>query len=242
MSGKGSGRIATTPDELVAFVSEASNDIVRVIDLERFVATDTLAAGRMPGDLCVSPDGRRLYVANAGDISVTDLELPAEVLRINVNGTPGGIVIAPDGQRAFVSISDRGAVGVLDVVENRFLEELALAEDRTTSIHLAPDGDLYSTTTTSLVEIDPERNLVVRSLKVGEETSALGLTPDGAWAYVGAVEPNTFVPGLAVVNLATWEVAGRIRGLPSRSGLPFVDSDHGSARWPGCFCITLVLP
>lgn len=73
MPGNGSGRIATTPDESVAFVSEASNDIVRVIDLDRFVATGTLAVGRMPGDLCVSPDGRQLYVANAGDISVIDL-------------------------------------------------------------------------------------------------------------------------------------------------------------------------
>ena len=208
------GRVVLSSDERTAYLSEQQNNIVRVIDLDLQAATDTVVTGNGPGDVGLTPDGRWLYTLNATDISVVDLSQPAEVLRIEVSGLPGSIEISADGRRAYYSVVNRGAVGVLDLATNQIVGEIALDATGARDLKLSIDGSrLYVNAGTALVEIDLERNLVVRSLRVGEATSALGLTPDGVWAYVGTLESGLFRPVVAVVDLAAWEVVGRIQGL-----------------------------
>jgi len=208
------GRVALSSDERFVYLGEQQNDLIRVIDLELQIAIDTVAVGNNPADLGLAPGGRWLYVLNATDISVVDLSQPAEVLRVNVSGVPGSIEISADGRFAYYSVVNRGAVGVLDVATNQIVGEIAIDAPGATDLKLSIDGRrLYVNAGTSLVEIDTERNLVVRSLRVGEATSALGLTPDGVWAYVGTLESAIFRPVVAVVDLAAWEVVGRIQGL-----------------------------
>ncbi len=208
------GRLAISSDQRTAYLGEQQNDLIRVIDLDLQMTVDTVSVGRGPGDVGLSPGGRWLYVLNAGDISVVDLSQPAEVLRIDVNGVPGSIDIAVDGRQAYYTLVDRGAVGVLDLSTNQIIGEIALDAREANDLRLSIDGErLYVSAERSLIEIDSQRNLVVRSLVIGGGTSAIGLTPDGVWAYVGALEPNILRPVVAVVDLVAWEVVGRIQGL-----------------------------
>ena len=164
--------------------------------------------------MAVSPDGRWLYVANARDISVVDLARNKEVLRIDVDGSLNSIVIDPTGNRAYYSVVSRATVGVLDIGTNAIVGEIQLEGDDVNGLELSQDGTrLFVNTTTSLVEIDVTRNLVIRSLAFADGTSTIGITPDGLFAYVGSLEPFIFEAVVAVIDLTAWRLLGRIRGF-----------------------------
>jgi DNA-binding beta-propeller fold protein YncE len=212
--GTASGQLVLHPDETFAYAAEITNDLIRVIDLNAQAVVDTIAVGNRPGKMAVSQDGRWLYVANASDISVVDLNQNTEVLRLDIDGSLNAIVIDPTGSRAYYSVTNRATVGVLDVGTNTIVGEIQLEGDDVNDIKLSPDGSrLYVNTTRALVELNVSRNLVVRSLEFAAGTSTIGITPDGLFAYVGSLEPLIFDPVVAVINLTQWRLIGRIRGF-----------------------------
>ena len=212
--GTSSGQLALHPDETFAYAAEFGNNLIRVIDLSARAVVDTISVGNRPGRMAVSPDGRWLYVANARDISVVDLARNKEVLRIDVDGSLNSIVIDPTGNRAYYSVVSRATVGVLDIGTNAIVGEIQLEGDDVNGLELSQDGTrLFVNTTTSLVEIDVTRNLVIRSLAFADGTSTIGITPDGLFAYVGSLEPFIFEPVVAVIDLTSWRLLGRIRGF-----------------------------
>ena len=75
----------------------------------------------LPGQVAISPNGRRAYVANSGDLegletpggsSITPVNLVTHrALRpIRLPGQPGGIALIDHGARLLVSLMDKGAV------------------------------------------------------------------------------------------------------------------------------------
>jgi YVTN family beta-propeller protein len=210
----GPGRMAVAPGDRTAYVGEQSNDVVKVVDLVGRQTVDTIAVGDGPGAIAVSPDGRRVVVMNRQTVSVLDAAAGSEVARLNAGGVPGEVALTSDGKRAYFTFFDRAALGVVDLSRNEIVGEIALEGSEAAGLAFSPDGTrLYVANTTSLVEIDPKRNLILRSLAVGAQTSVVAISPDGRYAYVGALEANVFVPGLAVVDLPAWRVVGRIRGF-----------------------------
>jgi hypothetical protein len=226
--GTTSGQLVLHPDETFAYAAEPGNDLIRVIDLAAQAAVDTILVGNRPRKMAVSPDGRWLYVANAGDISVVDLTRNAEVFRVEVDGSLDAIVIEPTGSRAYYSVVDRATVGVLDIGTNVIVGEIQLEGDDVNDMQLSQDGTrLFVNTTTSLVELDVTRNLVIRSLAIADITSAVGITPDGLFAYVGSLEPLIFEPVVAVIDLTEWRFLGRIRGFVFPQQIAFRRTSFG---------------
>ncbi len=68
-----------------------------------------------------SPDGRYLYVVNAGsnDVSVIDLTTGLAAGHIQVGDNPRGIAVAPDGERAYVANLLSDDISVLNLKFNR---------------------------------------------------------------------------------------------------------------------------
>ncbi|MGH3257664.1 MAG: YncE family protein, partial [Streptosporangiaceae bacterium] len=72
------------------------------------VATNTagrpIPAGREPGAMAITPDGKTLYVADVGSDTVTPISVATNTAgpRITVGPAPDEIVITPDGKRAYV--------------------------------------------------------------------------------------------------------------------------------------------
>ena len=212
--GTSSGQLVLNKDETLAYAGEVGNDLIRVIDLIAQAAVDTIVVGNRPGKMAISPNGRWLYSANVSDISVVDLNQNAEVLRIDIDGSLNAIVIAPTGDRAYYSVVNRTTVGVIDTGTNAIIGEIQLEGEDVNDMKLSADGTrLLVNTSTSLVELDVARNLVVRSLMMAEGTSTLGITPDGLFAYIGSLEPLIFEPSVAVIDLSAWRLLGRIKGF-----------------------------
>lgn len=94
-----------------AFVTNAGDNAVAVVDLAVKKVERTIATGRSPHGLRVSPDGRELYVANVGDgsLSVIDTEKLIEVTRIPVGRTPVQVGFTPDGLASMSRCATRTA-------------------------------------------------------------------------------------------------------------------------------------
>ncbi len=116
--------------------------IVNVLDLstlkllvqERITLDTADQPVNMPFAVVISPDGKTLYLANAGsnDLSVIDLATNQGIAHIYVGANPRGIAITPDGTRVFVNNVLDGTLSVVDtktlaIVETVILTNIPLA-------------------------------------------------------------------------------------------------------------------
>jgi YVTN family beta-propeller protein len=65
------------------------------VDPQTLRVTNTIPVGKRPWGLAISPDGRRLYVANgpSDDVSVIDLEAEKELKRVKAGQGPWGVTV-----------------------------------------------------------------------------------------------------------------------------------------------------
>ena len=108
---------------------------LRLIIRERVTLDTADRPVNMPFAVALSPDGKMLYLANAGsdDLSVIDLSTNQGVAHISVGANPRGIAISPEGARVFVNNVLDGTLSVIDtgtltVVETITLTDIPLAE------------------------------------------------------------------------------------------------------------------
>jgi YVTN family beta-propeller protein len=113
--GHGSEGFDVSPDGKEAWVANAGDGTISVIDLAAKRVVETINAD-VPGAnrLKFTPDGRRVLVT-AGTLVVLDAATRTVVKRLSdVRGT-GGILMQPDGARAYVACSPVGYVAVIDL-------------------------------------------------------------------------------------------------------------------------------
>jgi YVTN family beta-propeller protein len=89
----------------VAVVDTTSNELIRVIK-----------AGSDPEQFDISPDGKRLFVANedAATLSVIDIDRGSAIASIPVGREPEGVGITPNGQWVLVTNESDNSVSMVD--------------------------------------------------------------------------------------------------------------------------------
>jgi len=98
---------------------------IAVIDTATFTVAARWATEEHPNELLLSPDSRRLFVANANRNTVTVLDtatgLPIETLLAELTpstppgNTPNALALSPDGHRLFVANANINAISVFDI-------------------------------------------------------------------------------------------------------------------------------
>ena len=129
----------------------------------------------------VSPDGRELWAANAGDGTVTVIDIPEKKVTGHIDaGVPGAnrLKFTLDGKRVLISSLRTGQVTVLDVASRRVIDRIKVGNGAA-GILMQPDGDR------AYVACSPDRNVAVidlHTLKIAGRIQT-GAGPDGmAWA------------------------------------------------------------
>lgn len=166
--------------------------------------------------LAVSRDGRTVWAADTGATTISahrarDLN---RLRSIDVGDAPLDIAISPTGRDALVTTGfyDRPDLVVVDLVADKLIGRMH-AGAAARSVAFAPNGTAYvagGADTGRLLRIDPRRGRVEASVDVGSNPRGLAFTPHGRYALV-ALNGQAQV---AVVELATHEVVGRIATAP----------------------------
>jgi len=130
--GRGSEGFDVSPDGKQAWVANAQDGTVSIIDLSTKAVTTTLAAN-VPGAnrLKFTPDGRLVLVTPGSALVILDAATHKEVKRLpSVHGS-GGIQMQPDGARAYVACGRDGYVAVIDLKTLEMVGKIEVA---------SPDG------------------------------------------------------------------------------------------------------
>ena len=147
-----------------------------------WVAT-VLPTGQGGEGFDVSPDGKEAWVANAGDGTITIIDLAAkrvaETLNVNVKSA-NRLKFTPDGKRVFVSMLGQPDVIVLDAATHKAVKRIPIGHGAA-GILMQPDG------ARAYVACTPDNYVAVIDLKTLEVVGRIdaGGNPDGlAWAII----------------------------------------------------------
>ncbi|WP_218010408.1 bifunctional YncE family protein/alkaline phosphatase family protein [Actinomadura chibensis] len=223
--------VAWSPDGGHAYASAGGNNKIRVYDAAGGTLTEKASialpttnpdgqkVNMFPAGLAVTPDGKRLLVADqqADALSVVDLAT-GKAETTAVGHRPYGVALGKDGKTAYVANQGAASVSVVDVsgtaptvVGNvptgTHPNKVSLSADGSRAFVTAGDGDEADV-------VDTARNKVVQKIDlspyngapIGSNPVASAPSPDGRLLYVA----NSGNNDVAVVDLRRGRVTGMI--------------------------------
>ena len=226
IDASGATDVAITPDGGRALVVVAQEPFVYMLDLAKHRVSSRIRLPRCCSELIkVTPDGARAVVATVGHnaVWVVDLNshrvLGAPVL---LNDDPDAMALSSDGKLAYLLSGRPGenALSIIDVATcsllgtpisvyagncdcpNRFI---AITPDGKRA-YLVNGGNMHAPLPAAAVRmVDLVQGRLMRApVEAGDSPSSLGLTADGARAYVLSSGAGT----ISTVDLATNQLVG----------------------------------
>ncbi len=162
-----------------------------------------IGVGTTPIPIAITPDGKRAYVANyeENSVSVIDTETNAVIgSPIKVGIEPWGIAITPDGKDAYVANEQEESVSVIDTETNQVVGAPITVGSEPYVVTITPDGKTayvanFGTDTVSV--IDTQTNEVEGSpITVGDAPAAIAIPP--AQAPVASFSAPAAIAGVPV--------------------------------------------
>jgi YVTN family beta-propeller protein len=170
-----------------------------------------IPVGREPFGLAFSPDGRRLFVANAQSREISVIDTTRHRLTQNIavpSELPVWVAAAPDGTYIYVTNERSNDVTVIASTSNRVVGRIPV-EKGPAGIAVSPDSRyayVANEGSNDVSLIDLQREVVVNTIPVGSVPQGLALSPDGAWVYVANFGSNS----VSAIAAARNEVAAEI--------------------------------
>lgn len=114
--GHGSEGFDVSQDTKEAWVANAGDGTISIIDIAAKQVTATLAAN-VPGAnrLKFTPDGKLVLVSAGPDLVILDAATHQVIKRLTTGHDSGGVLIQPDGARAYESCGSDNYVAVIDL-------------------------------------------------------------------------------------------------------------------------------
>lgn len=225
--GNHPAHVVTDAEGRLAFVTNAGDDTVSVVDLAAQEVVGTIATGDYPHGLRARPQTDELYVANVedGTVSVIDIAQQAEVARIPVGTAPVQVGFLPDGSRAYVSLRDEDAVAVIDTATREVVAKIPVGNGPI-QVHATPDGrsvyvanEGFEDEPSNLVSvIDTATESVVATIPVGDGPHGVSVSDEAAFVT------NIREDSLSVIDLASHDILAT---------MPVGDGPNGIVYVPG---------
>jgi YVTN family beta-propeller protein len=202
--------------ERLLIVTNSFDDDVSVFRMTNAAgasAVKTIATGKRPTEVCISSDGRRGYVSNAGDgtVTVLDLDALAAVAVISHPGlkVPDGCATSPDSKKLYVADQGANRVFVVATDTNKVVKEVDAGEEPR-RIVVARDGTVYVSSEkrgVSVLRATDDSFVVTR--KVGRGPRAMAFTPDQKTLLVASVDDDA----VSFVDGSSGEIQNTIGGV-----------------------------
>ncbi|MFN0088295.1 MAG: bifunctional YncE family protein/alkaline phosphatase family protein [Blastocatellia bacterium] len=163
-----------------------------------------------PAGITVTPDGKRLYVAEnlTHKVAVVNLADGSVVTKIDVGEYPYDCQVSPDGRRVYVSIWGGRSVAVLDTTDNRVIggiqtgdhpNDLELTRDgRTLYVANANSNTVSVIDTAQMKEIEAISTALHPKSPIGSTPNAIALSPNERTLYIANADNNN----VAIANVS----------------------------------------
>ncbi len=213
-------------------------------------STAPISMGSFAGDIAMSPDGKRAYVAVADGIGVIETASGklVETFSSAAPGTGlGRIAVSPDGKRLYVA--DPGGIRIVDAFTGQLTENVELDRDNyPLTLAISPDGHKLYVNASSLsgpsavITVDTKTNQVSARTSLAplgvRDLSQISVSPDGSRVYinggyggVGVVDTSTNTLPVIPSVLPTFDGGGGIQVSPDGRHLyTYGNSEMGSDR------------
>lgn len=168
--------------------------------------------------LVLTPDEKKIYVANIGSGSVTVIDVAKdEIKQIETDDGCEGMDITPDGKYVWVGNRAADNISVIDTKTDTVIETVP-CKGFPIRVKATPDGKhvLVSCATANEVAVFDAKTYKEKT-RINTGTAPIGVlvTPDGKRAYVANTRANT----VTVLDLGTWEMIGKIKAGNTPDGL-----------------------
>lgn len=215
-----------------AFVTNAADDAVSVVDLFEYKIIATVPTGRYPHGLRVSPDGREAYVATveSGSLSVIDTASLVEVARVPVGSAPVQVGFTPDGSRVYASLREENRIAVVDTASRALSATIDVGRNPI-QVHATPDGrfvyganqgtDSDPADTVSVIDIATGN--VVDTIRTGKGAHGVSVSDDSALVFVTNIVDST----VSVIDAATRKVVATFPVGRGPNGITFRAAEEG---------------
>jgi YVTN family beta-propeller protein len=166
------------------------NSKVTVVSTENYSVVATIGVGKSAAGITVASDGRKAYVANGDDdtISVVDIVSDTISATIPVGAGPRGVALTPDDKKLYVTCSPRlpaerpGAdfpdseVAVIDTARGIVSANINFTDNRPVGVMVTPDGrEVYVVNenrgTVSVINVSSDE--VIATIRVGDQPRSI---------------------------------------------------------------------
>jgi YVTN family beta-propeller protein len=173
---------APAADGALAYVTN-QGDGVTVIDLATLQPVRSIAVGKDPRGIAITPDGRELVTANQGDedVSVIDTASGKTLHRVAIGKNAEFVRVGPDGHFAYVTYEPSSS-GKPPATE----EKGESAKARKAESDETPEA-------AEIAVVDLSKFLVTRRLPASPETEGMDFSPDGGQLVVANEGDDTVV-------------------------------------------------
>lgn len=211
----------------IAFVTNAGENTVGVIDLKAGKMVARIPTGAYPHGMRLSPDQGLLLVANVedGSVSLIDTGSRNEIARIPVGKAPVQVGFLPDGSRAFVSLRDEDAVAVIDLAERKVTARIPVGRGPI-QLHASTDGRYVFVADqgskqepdnrVSVIEV--AKGAVIASVETGTAAHGVDVSDNGRSVFVTNVDDDT----VSEIDIATLKVIATYRVGDGPNGIAFL--------------------
>ena len=172
-----------------------------------------ISVGNGPAGIAATPDGKRVYVANGTDstVSVIDAVAFTVITTLPVCTHPQGIAVSPDGKLVYVTCQIAGALSAIRTSDNSVTATISMPAAQPVGVVFSPDSSrayVAQNFAQAVAVIDTASAKAVASIALPPQSSPLGIavSPDGKTLYVANSVGNT----VSVLNAGTNAVTATI--------------------------------
>ncbi|MGZ3831922.1 MAG: beta-propeller fold lactonase family protein [Mucilaginibacter sp.] len=204
--------ITVTPNyrtSLYAYVADAYNGNVLVINTVTNAVVATIPVGLSPFGVAVTPDATKVFVTNfeGNTVSVINTATNSVSATITVPAQPRGIAMSPDGSRVYVISGVTSSMAVINTATNTVISTIAVGSNPNGAIVSADGSRVYVTSLLSGISVFDTATLTLAgTIYAGSTPFSMVVNPNGSWLYIANANSNS----VSVINTTTNAVAATI--------------------------------
>jgi YVTN family beta-propeller protein len=157
----------------------------------------SVPVGKQPGEMCLAPNGKSLFVSNVADRTVAMIDVDSKTVVTTFSDpamkSPDACTVSPDSTKLY-SVDQEGEVlFVFSIDAKRMLTKIPVGKAPRRAI-FSPDGKVILVSNShsdTLSVVDPATNEVVKTVKTGDEPRDMTYSPDGKLLAVTTINDDS---------------------------------------------------